>query len=402
MLNTVALDEKIIYLDYAATTPTDPDIVREMSEYFSDKYSNPSSLHTSGRNAKKIIEKSRKKIADIVGASSEEIIFTGSGTESDNLAILGIARANRVSGNHVIVSSIEHKAVLEPAKQLMNEGFDVSFAKVNKFGLVDLDYLLSIINDKTILVSIMYANNEIGTIQNISEISKIVKSRNKKIIFHTDACQATGFLPINADDLGVDLMTINSSKIYGPKGVGMLYKKKDVKINPIVLGGGQENSLRAGTESVPLIVGFTSALIKAESMRKSESIRLSKLRDYFIEKLFKKIPGILLNGHKTKRLPNNIHISIPFVEGESLLLMLDNFGIEVSTGSACSASDLQPSSVLLAIGQNPEIIHGSLRFSLGRYTTKKDLDFVLSILPGIVSKLSKVSVLTMKNYEKVK
>lgn len=396
-MSRTAKSDKIIYLDYAAATPTDPRVIRAMMPYFGADYGNPSSLYSSGRRAAVAIMKTKERIAKIIRAKPEEIIFTGSGTESDNLAIMGAARANRAHGNHIIISAIEHKATLEAAKQLEKEGFEMSILPVDHFGLIDLLEFHKLLRPDTILVSVMYVNNEIGTIQPIKELSAIIKEvrgGHSSTLLHTDASQATGFLPLDVEDLGVDLMTLNSSKIYGPKGVGMLYKRTGVIVSPVIIGGGQENNLRAGTESVPLIVGFGEALANVEEMRTHESKRLIGLRDYLIKQLRIRISNLVLNGHPTLRSPNNVNISIPHIEGESMLLMLDELGIEVSTGSACSARDLKPSHVLLAIGQLDELAHGSIRFSLGHETTKKDLDYLLEVFPPIVERLTAISALT--------
>ncbi len=405
-------------MDYAAATPTDSDVLKAMMPYFDGKYGNPSSLYASGRRAAQVIAETKKGIAKILGASPEEIVFTGSGTESDNLAIMGAARANQAHGSHVIISAIEHKATLEAAHRLEKEGFEVSLLPVDHDGLVDLAKFKKLLRPETILVSIMYVNNEIGTEQPIPEIAKILRDFRNEIpnsqlpiseqlpnypitqlqnfpLLHTDASQATGFFSLNVNDLGIDLLTLNSSKIYGPKGVGMLYIKRGVSVSPIIIGGGQEGGLRAGTESVPLIVGFGEALMNAEKMRTAESKRLASLRNYLITQLQTHIPNLVLNGHSTRRSPNNVNISIPNVEGESMLLMLDELGIEASTGSACSARDLKPSHVLLAIGQPDELAHGSIRFSLGRNTTKKDLDYLLEVFPPIVKRLTAISALTI-------
>ncbi len=412
MSNIAGLDKKI-YLDHAASTPIDPGVLEKMMPYFGAAYDNPSSLHSSGRRAAQVINEARKKVADVIGALPEEIIFTGSGSESDNLAILGVARANRAQGNHIIISAIEHKAVLKPARELRNEGFEITVIPVKPNGIIDVQACIESIRENTILISVMYANNEIGTIQPVKKIAegiqrhksaRTVQARTRSKLtdggkndfpsfplFHTDACQAVGFLDLNVRRLGVDLMTLNGAKIYGPKGVGSLYVRNGVRLSSIILGGEQEKNLRAGTESVPLIVGFGEALVKSEKMRITESKRLTALRDYFIEKLLEKIPGAVLNGDKKNRLPNNVHISVPCVEGESMLLLLDSYGIEVSTGSACSAFDLKPSHVLLAIGQNPDLVHGSVRFSFGRSTTKKKLNSVLSIFLSTVKKLTSIS-----------
>ncbi len=389
--------DKTVYLDYAAAAPIDPEVLAAMLPYFGREFGNASSLHTGGRRAARMIREAREKTAAVLNCGPQEIIFTGSGTESDNLALLGIARANRMHGNHIIISAVEHKAVLESAKQLECEGFEVSVAPVLQNGLIDLDAFERLLRDDTILVSIMYANNEIGTVEPVAEIAtRIKKHRGQKQfpLLHTDACQAAGFLPLEVALLGVDLMTLNGSKICGPRGIGMLYKKNNVALAPLIVGGEQEMHLRAGTESVPLIAGFCEALAKADSLRGVESARLAALRDYFLHELLIKIPDAVFNGHPHQRLPNNIHLSIPHVEGEAMLLMLDKAGIEASTGSACSAYDLKPSHVLLAIGQSPELAHGSIRFSLGRSTTKEELDYTLSVFPHIVERLTALSAST--------
>jgi len=403
-----------IYLDYAATTYIDPRALQKMKPYLTKAYGNASSLYSLGREAKAAIEKSREDIAKILGASSGEIVFTGSGTESANLAIFGIARAYRDYGNHLIVSKIEHKAVLESAKKLEKEGFRVTYLNVDSQGIVKLNELKKALNKKTILVSIMYANNEIGTIQPISKIAEIISNFRKQSakrkaqsvrdsrfaicdlpVLHTDACQAAGSLSLKIRELGVDLLTLNGSKIYGPKGVGCLYVNKDYKIEPLIVGGNQESGLRAGTENTALIAGFSEALKLAEKLKKRENRRLKTLRDYFIKKVLKIIPGSRLNGHTRKRLPNNINLSFAGIEGESLVLRLDQYGISGSTGSACTSQDLAPSHVLLAIGLPAELAHGSLRLSLGRKTAKRDLDYVLEILPKIVEKLRTMSAIKL-------
>ena len=388
---------KRIYLDNASTTPIDPKVLGAMLPYLTDKYGNPSSIHYEGRVAKKAIEESRERIAKIVGVKKEGIIFTSGGTESDNLAVLGIARANKEKGKHIIVSAIEHKAVLDSCKKLEKEGFEITYLNVDKNGIVSLESLKKSISRDTILVSIMYANNEIGTIQPIKEIAKIIKeSKISNPIFHTDACQAVGALPINIKDLDVDALTISSSKIYGPKGIGCLCLNENCKIEPIIFGGSQERGIRSGTENTAYILGFAEALFISEKKRLSESKRLTKLRDYFIENLIKKIPKIIINGDRIKRLPNSINFSILGVEGESLVLMLDENGISASTGSACSANDLKPSHVISALGGDAELAHSSVRFTLGRYSTKKDINYVVSVLSKIVPKLDRMSALTIK------
>jgi len=381
-----------VYLDNASTTQIDPKVLDVMLSCLKEKYGNSSSLHHEGRIAKNAIEKSREKIAQIIGAERDEIIFTSGGTESDNLAILGIARAYKNKGRHIIVSGIEHKAILDSCKKLKKEGFEITYLDVDKKGLVSLKHLLSSIRPDTILVSIMYANNEIGTIQSIKKIAKIVKeSKISNPIFHSDACQATGSLPIDIKDLGIDALTISSSKIYGPKGIGCLYINKKFKIEPIIFGGGQERGIRSGTENVASIVGFSEALAISESKRLSENKRLTGLRDYFLSRVMKEIKKVSLNGSAKNRLPNNINISIRGVEGESLLLLLDEKGISCSTGSACSSMDLNSSHVLAKIGIPLELAHCNIRFTLGRYTQKKDIGYVMNILSASVKRIRDIS-----------
>ena len=387
-----------IYLDYAATTYVEPSVLRKMAPYFGGTFGNPSSLHTAGREARLAIERARSEVAVLLGADAGEIIFTGSGTESDNLAIIGAAMANKDWGKHIIVSKIEHPAVLEAAGNLEKNGFEITYVNVDSKGMVILSELKKALRKDTILVSILYANNEIGTIQPIRKISKIIKEFKKESaypLFHTDACQVAGALDLNVKKLGVDLLTLNGSKIYGPKGVGCLYVSSCVKLEPLVVGGGQEKGLRAGTENVSSIVGFAEALKLADKNKHKESARLKKLRDYFFTSIKKSIPGITINGDAHCRLPNNINLSIGGVEGESVLLMLDNLGVYAATGSACSSKSLEPSHVLLAIGVSPERAHGSLRLTLGRKTTKADMEYVLKVLPKIVVKLREISALNV-------
>lgn len=388
------MNKKRVYLDNASTTKIDPKVLGVMLPCLKEKYGNPSSIYFEGRIAKNAIEESRGKIAKIIGAEKDEIIFTSGGTESDNLAIFGIARANKNKGKHLIVSAIEHKAVLDSCKRLEKDGFEITYLPVDNGGLVSLEELKKSIRPDTILVSIMYANNEIGTIEPVKKISQIIKeSKNKNIIFHTDACQAVGALSINVKELGVDAMTFSSSKIYGPKGVGCLYLNKKSFIEPIIYGGGQEKSVRSGTENVASIVGFSEALKISENKRLSESKRLTSLRDYFLAKIIKEIKDVTINGSVKERLPNNINISIKGVEGESLILLLDNKGISCSTGSACSSMDLNPSHVLLGIGVPVELAHCSIRFTLGRYTKKSDLDYTVKVLSDSVKKIREMSLI---------
>jgi cysteine desulfurase len=378
---------KIIYLDHAASTPLDPAVKKEMD--LVKTYANPSALHQMGLEAKEILNNSRNKVAKILNCKPEEIIFTSGGTESINLAIKGIAKRK----GHIITSKIEHPAVLETCKFLEKDGFQVTYIDVDNDGLVNPEDLGKAITKETILISIMYANNEIGTVQPVKEIAKIAKKH--KVPFHTDACQA-GFLDLNVN---ADLITLNGSKIYGPKGIGMLYKKKNIKLEPLMHGGGQEFHLRSGTENLTAIVGFAKALELAQKEKDQENQRLTQLRDDFINKVIKEIPKTFLNGHKKERLPNNANISFLDVEGESILLYLDHKGILVSTGSACSSEKLEVSHVLDAIGLKHDAAHGSIRFSLGKSTTKEDLDYVVKELKGIISSLRKISPVHLKMEE---
>ncbi|MCX6784710.1 MAG: cysteine desulfurase family protein [Candidatus Komeilibacteria bacterium] len=382
--------KKVIYLDHAATTYVDPRVIEVMQPYWVEIFGNPSSLYEAGRAAKAAITASRVTVAEILGCDPSEIIFEGSGTESDNHAIIGAAWANKSRGNHLITSAIEHHAVLESCEFLERQGFEVTYLPVDQDGLVSLTELAKALRPETILVSVMFANNEIGTIQPIAEIANLVKSKNPQILVHTDACQAAGYFDLKVDQLGVDLLTLNGSKIYGPKGTGVLYVKKGTALSNLVHGGGQENKRRAGTENVAGIVGLAKALSLIQAERVTEVARLTILRDYLIESLLK-LPKVLLNGHLTKRLPNNVNVSILDVEGESLLLALDELGVAVSTGSACTSGNLEPSHVILALGRQLEAAHGSLRFSLGHCNTKEDLDFVLDKLPPIIEQLRKIS-----------
>ncbi len=403
---------KKIYLDHAATTPTDQRVLKVMLPYFDSVFGNAGSLHQPGREAKAAIFKSRKMIAEILNCQPEEIFFTGSGTESDNLAIFGAARfakKNMVQKGHVITSNFEHPAVLESCEELKKEGFEVTFLKINKDGFLSPNFLKEEISDKTVLVSIMYANNEIGTIQPIKEIGEIIKDVRKKrkkrkintpIYFHTDACQAAGYLDLDVEKLGVDLLTLNGSKIYGPKGTGILFIREGVKIEPLIFGGGQESGFRSGTENTPGIVGLAEALKIAQKERKKACLKQKRLRDYFIREVVKNIPKTVINGHLEKRLPNNVNFSILDIEGEAMLLWLDKYGISASTGSACHSESLEPSHVILALGRPYEFAHGSLRFSLGRKTTKKEIDYVLKVLPGIVEELRRISPVKVKTKQK--
>lgn len=380
-----------LYLDYAATTPMDPEVIKAMSPYFTDTFGNPSSIHSFGQQAKSAIEEAREKIASFLGAKTEEIIFTSGGTESNNFALKGIAFANQKKGNHIITSSIEHHAVTEPCKFLESIGFKVTCIGVDKDGLVNPEDIKKAITDKTILISVMHANNEIGTIEPIKEIGKLAHQHD--IYFHTDAVQSFGHLPVNVDEFNVDLLSASSHKLYGPKGVGMLYVRKGTRMVSFMHGGDQERRRRASTENVPGIVGFGKAVEIARDKMDEETNSLTRLRDKLIKEILRRIDRTRLNGHPVKRLPNNVNVSIEFVEGESLLLNLDMEGIAASTGSACTSTSLEPSHVLLALGLSPELAHGSLRFTLGRYTKEEDIDYVLEVLPRIVGRLRSMSPL---------
>jgi cysteine desulfurase len=380
---------KRIYLDYAATTPTHPEVVKAMLPYFTDAFGNPSSIHSLGQETKAAIEEARDKVARLIGARSEEIVFTSGGTEADNFAVKGVAYANRQRGNHIITTSIEHHAVLESCKFLEGQGFEVTYLPVDKYGLVDPEDVRKAITDKTILISVMHANNEIGTIEPIPEIAKI--AQRQEIYFHTDAVQTIGHIQVNVDALGVDLLSISAHKIYGPKGIGALYIRKGTRIVPFMHGGEQERGRRASTENVPAIVGFGKAVEIAESELKDEMERLTSLRDELIRGLFERMEGIYLNGHPSQRLPSNVNISVEFVEGESMAISLDLDGIAASTGSACASNAIEASHVLLALGLPAWLCHGSLRLSLGRETTREDMERVLEVLPRIVSRLRAMS-----------
>jgi cysteine desulfurase len=378
---------KLVYMDHSATTAVDPAVTEAMLPYFSEKYGNPSSLYSIGRQSRKAVEEARQKVADLIGAKKEEIIFTGSGTEADNLAIKGIALKNRIKGDHIITSSIEHHAVLHTCKYLEKNGFKVTYLPVSKEGLVDPNDVEKAITSQTILITIMHANNEIGTIQPIEEIGRRAKEKN--IPFHTDAVQTVGKIPVNVDALGVSLLSMSAHKIYGPKGVGALYLRKGTSIEPQMHGGGHERNIRSSTENVPGIVGFGKACELAKAHLPDEA-NLATLRDSLIKGILT-IKDSYLNGHLTKRLPGNANFRFSYIEGESMILNLDMKGVAASTGSACSSTSLEPSHVLLAIGLRPEESHGSLRFTLGRENTQEDVDLVISILPEIVNKLRMMS-----------
>jgi len=378
------------YLDYAATTPVDPRVLKAMLPYFTEKFGNSVSLHTFGQEAKKALEKTRSIMAKALNAKDKnEIIFTSSATESNNLAIKGIAFANKNKGKHIIISSIEHSCVLNSAEWLEKQGFKVTKIKVDKYGLIDPKEIEKAIRKDTILVSIIHANNEIGTIEPIEEIGKICEK--KKVYFHTDAVQSFAKIPIDVQKMKIDLLTASSHKLYGPKGAALLYIKKGTKIEPLIHGGGHEFGLRASTVNIPAIVGFGKAVEICEKEMKKESKRQIKLRDKLINGVLKKIPDSYLNGHLKKRLPNNTNFRFDYIEGEAIIMDLNSYGIAGSTGSACSSEKLEPSHVLLACGLRPEQVHGSLRLTIGRWTKKEDIDYLLKTLPKTIEKLRKLS-----------
>lgn len=381
-----------IYLDHAATTPVDPRVVEAMLPYFSERYGNASSIYGLGREAHQAMEEARKAVAGILNAEPREIIFTSCGSESDNLALRGVAFANRARGNHIITSSIEHHAVSHTCEELARHfGFEVSYLPVDRYGMVDPEDLERAITDQTILISIMYANNEVGTIQPIAELGKVARAHG--IPFHTDAVQAGGTLPLDVEELNVDLLSLSGHKFYAPKGVGLLYVRRGVKLLPMQTGGGHERGRRAGTENIAYIVGLAKALELAHAHRGEENARLTALRDKLIREVLERIPQTELTGHPSQRLPNSASFTFQYVEGESILLHLDLAGIAASSGSACTSGSLEPSHVLTAMGIPPEVAHGSLRLTLGRSSTSEQVDYVLEVLPGVVERLRAMSPL---------
>ena len=392
-------EKKEIYFDYAAATPLDPRVSAAMKPYLDGCFGNPSSLHAAGRLVKEATDDARDAAAKALNCRATGIVFTSGGTESDNLAVLGVARANKNRFKHLITSAIEHHAVLNSVEHLVkNEGFAADLIKVGRDGIVDPADVVAKLTEKTALVSVMYANNEIGTIQPIAAIAQAIadwkKARGRKTdeppYFHTDACQAAGALPIDVKKLGVDLLTLNGSKICGPKGAGALFVRTGIKLEPIIFGGGQEWKLRSGTENVPAIVGLAKALEISAAEKENENARLIPLRDKLIAGLLK-IPKTFLNGHATNRLPNNVNVTILDIEGEAMVLYLDEAGFRVSTGSACTSANLEPSHVIRALGLPYEAAHGSLRVTLGRFSAEAEVDALLAVLPPIVEKLRRLS-----------
>ena len=385
---------KHIYLDHAATTATAPEVVEAMLPYFSEHYANPSSIYGFSRPARAAIESARAEIAELIGASSREIVFTSGGSESDNFAIKGVAFAKAHKGKHIITSAIEHHAVLEPCAFLKHIGYDVSYIPVDAYGIVDPDDVRRAIRPDTILISVMHANNEIGSLQPIGAIGEI--AREHGVIFHCDAVQTFGHLPVDVEALNVDLLSASAHKLYGPKGIGMLYVRKGTPIKSLIHGGDQERKRRASTENTPGIVGFGKAVEMAKGEMADEAHRLAQLRDAFIKGISDHVPDALLNGHPTRRLPNNINFSFEGLEGESILLTLDMEGISVSTGSACTSSTLAASHVMLALDRSHELAHGSIRFSMGKATTQADMEYVLEVVIRSVERLRKMSPLYKK------
>ena len=391
---------KTVYFDNAATTKLDEKVLESMMPYFGENYGNASSIYKLARDARKAVEESREKIAKIINCKPSEIYFTAGGSESDNTAIKGIARNYKNKGNHIITSKIEHPAVLDSCKELENEGFEVSYISVDENGIINLEELKRAIRPTTILITVMFANNEIGTIEPIKEIGEIAKENN--IYFHTDAVQAMGSLKIDVKELNIDSLSMSSHKFYGPKGVGALYVRDGVGFKKYISGGHQEKNKRAGTENVPGIVGMASALELAYSEVDEHNAKIKELRDYYEKEIEEKIPYIKMNGDREKRLPGKSNISFRFIEGEGLLLNLDLKGICASSGSACTSGSLDPSHVLLAIGLPHEIAHGSLRISIGKYNTKKEVDYLIEQLVEIVNRLREMSPLWEKFVEEGK
>ena len=383
--------ERIVYMDHSATTPTDQEVVDAMAPWFTRGYGNPSSLYRIARESKKVVEEARSKVASALNAHPDEIYFTSGGTEADNWALKGIVSANLKKGNHIITSAIEHHAVLHTAEFLEKQGFEVTYLPVDNTGRIRVEDLKEAITDKTILVSIMFANNEIGTIEPIAEIGKVCRERG--VYFHTDAVQAIGNVQIDLNALQIDLLSLSAHKFYGPKGIGALYIRKGVRIDNLLHGGGQERRKRAGTENIPGIVGLGCAIERAVLGMEERNRRVAALRDRLLAGILEKVPHVRLNGHPDHRLPGNLNVSFDFIEGESILLLLDHFGISASTGSACTSGSLEPSHVLLAIGLPAETAHGSLRLTLGTENTDEDVDYVLEHIQKVVMRLREMSPL---------
>ena len=383
--------KRSVYMDHAATTPTRPEVVEAMLPYFTERFGNPSSLYALAREAKAAVEEARGRVAAAIGAKPEEVFFTSGGTEADNWAIKGVAAANRKKGDHIITSSIEHHAVIHTCRSLEKQGWRVTYLPVDEFGRVDPGVVEEAITDKTVLISVMAANNEIGTIQPVRAIAEI--AHDHRVPFHTDAVQAIGALPVDVEAMGADLLSLSAHKFGGPKGTGALYIRKKTRIETFMDGGSQERGRRAGTENVPGIVGLGRAIELATADIPAKASRLAAMRDRLIRGILDTIPDSRLNGHPVERLPNNVNVAFRYVEGESILLSLDALGVAASTGSACTSATLEPSHVLTACGLPPEQAHGSLRLTLGSRNTEDDVDYVLSVLPGVIERLRQMSPL---------
>ncbi|MGC9436278.1 MAG: cysteine desulfurase NifS [Methanomicrobiales archaeon] len=392
------MQRRQIYMDHAATTPTHPDVVAAMRPYFTDRFGNPSSLYGRATVAREAVAGARGQVAAALGADPDEIFFTAGGTESDNWAIKGAAAARKKEGDHIITTAIEHHAVLHTCQYLEEQGYRVTYLPVDGHGRVDPADVEEAITPATTLISVMAANNEVGTLQPVAEIGEI--ARNHGILFHTDAVQAIGAVPIDVDDLNADLLSLSAHKFYGPKGTGALYIRKGTRIHNLIHGGGQERRRRAGTENVPGIVGLGAAIERATADIGGHTRPIAALRDRLIAGILETIPESRLNGHPTGRLPNNVNVAFRYVEGESILLMLDHHGIAASTGSACTSATLEPSHVLLALGLSHEEAHGSLRLTLGEANTDEDVDAVLAVLPGIIERLRSMSPLAPNRGER--
>lgn len=386
---------KMIYMDHSATTPVKKEVLEEMLPYFSEFYGNPSSVYALSNHSRLAIDKARERVAKAIGAKKTEVFFTGGGSEADNWALKGVAYKNKDKGNHIITTKIEHHAILHTCEYLEQQGFQVTYLDVDEYGMISLEDLEKAITEKTILISIMFANNEIGTIQPVKEIGELAKKHG--VLFHTDAVQAVGSLPIDVKEMNIDLLSMSAHKLYGPKGVGALYIRQGTKIDPLIAGGAQEKNKRAGTENTPGIVGLGKAIELAYEHLKENTAYLISLRERLIKGVQERIPYVRLNGHPEKRLPGNTNFCFQFIEGEALLLSLDMVGIAGSSGSACTSGSLDPSHVLLAIGLPHEIAHGSLRLSLGTGNTEEEVDYAIEKLVGIVDRLRMMSPL----YEKV-
>ena len=384
-----------VYLDNAATTMVRREVLDAMIPAFTTYYGNPSSLHEYARDAGKLVDEARAKVAAAIGAKPDEIVFTGGGSESDNMVLRGVAAANKKKGKHIITSAVEHHAVLYTLQAMEREGVaELTILPVDEYGLVTPEQVRDAIREDTVLVSIMFANNEVGTIMPVAEIGKVC--REKGVLFHTDAVQAVGHVPINVSEMNIDMLSMSAHKFHGPKGIGALYIKKGVRVPALIIGGGQEKKRRAGTENVPGIVGMGRALELAVEHMEANAVHVGALRDKLMKGIPAAIPDVKLNGHPTKRLPNNVNFSIRFIEGESILLMLDINGIAASSGSACTSGSLDPSHVLLAMGLPHEVAHGSLRLTLSEFTTEQEIDYVLDLLPQIVQRLRDMSPLYPK------